>query len=216
MHVNKNSLFLGHPVPLIRKAFRELVHGYADEIFFSNHLGINKAKAAILINRLIESGYLERGKFHGYKNHVSLTIKGHSLRMASFASPIKRKTADKKIAELIERARFVNISNNHLYKVIRIAVFGSYLTKKERINDIDVDIILKRKFNEEIQRKKEDACIKRALNKGKKFGNLTEELFYPMYRTQKFLKNRSRAFSLHYGDKILERTKYKIVYEFKE
>jgi len=169
-----------------------------------------------LVNKLIKEGYLERKTYRRDLKMFSPTVKGNSLAMASFAPPITRRTADKKIAELVERAKIVNKSNHHLYKVLRIAIFGSYLTDKDRINDIDVDIILKRKFAEEIQKKKEDACIRRAISRGKKFVNFVDRLFYPMYHTQKFLKQHSRAFSLHYEDKIIEKIEYKIVYELKE
>jgi predicted nucleotidyltransferase len=212
MYLDKNSLFFGYPPPLIRKIFCELRWGNAGVRFFSHHLGINKTKAVRLVNKLIKEGYLERTN----RDTIATTIKGNSLAMASFAPPITRRTADKKIAELIERAKIVNTSNDYLYKVKRIAVFGSYLTDKDRINDIDVDIILKRKFTKEIQEKKENACIKRAISEGKEFRSFIDQLYYPLIYTQKFLKQHSRAFSLHYEDKILDKTNYKIVYELKE
>jgi len=216
MHLDKSSLFFGYPASLIRKVFRELRGGDVDVRYFSRHMGINKADAVRLVNKLIKEGYLKRTtSIRNYKT-VSTTVKGNSLAMASFAPPITRQTANKKIAELIERAKIVNKSNDHLYKVKRIAVFGSYLTDKDKINDIDIDIILERKFTDEIQKEKEDACIKRAISEGKVFRNFVEQLFYPTYHTQKFLKQHSRAFSLHYEDKILKNVEYKIVYELKE
>jgi len=49
MYLDKNSLFFGYPASLTRKVFRKLEFGYADEQFFSHHMGINQAEAAILI-----------------------------------------------------------------------------------------------------------------------------------------------------------------------
>jgi predicted nucleotidyltransferase len=216
MYLDKNSLIFGYPANEIRDVFRELGHDYAHEPFFCHHLGIKKAQASQLIINLIKDGYLERGKFCGNKDYVSLTIKGYSLRMASFAPPIARKTADRKIAELIERAKIVNTSNEFLYKVKRIAVFGSYLTDKDRINDIDIDIILKAKFSEKKQNKKENELREQAIRNGKVFHNYIDRLFYPITYTKDFLRHRSRAFSIHYEDQILEQTEYKIIYELKE
>ncbi len=214
MYLEKNSLFFGYSAVLMRDVFCKLPE-FADVKYFSRQLGIDEEQAAELVDTLIKEGYLEWETFGG-SNTLSKTIKGNSLAMASFAPPITRKTADKKIAELIERAKIVNTSNEFLYKVKRIAVFGSYLSDKDRINDIDIDIVLEKKFPKEIQKKKEDEFIKKAMRKGKEFGNFIDRLFYPMTYTKNFLKHRSRAFSLHYEDQILEQTEYKIIYELNE
>jgi DNA-binding MarR family transcriptional regulator len=217
MYLDKTGLFFGYPAPLVRKIFRELQGYDADVRYFTRNMKIKKTDALELVNKLIKEGYLEKSNSSNDRDlFVKPTIKGNALAMASFAPSITRQTADKKIAELIERARVVNQSNDHLYMVKRIAIFGSYLTDKDRINDIDVDIILERKFGQEIQKQKEDAFVQRAIDEGKRFGTLIERLFFSELHTRKFLEQRSRSLSMRYNDEILSQVEHKIIFELKE
>lgn len=215
MYLDKNSLFFGYPASLVRKVFRKIGGDDVNARFFSHHMGIHKAQANMLIQNLIKEGYLEPKTRNNQDGFVATTIKGNSLAMASFAAPITKRTADQKIDELIERAKIVNTSSDYLYKVTRIAVFGSYLTNKDRINDIDVDVLLEPKYPKEIQRENERAFTEEAVRKGKRIRNFIEQLCYPLLMTRKFLQHRSRALSLHYGDGVLDMVEYKIVFELK-
>lgn len=54
---------------------------------------------------------------------------------------ITRKKADELILKLLERAKEINTSTDkykYPYKVKRIIVFGSYLSEKEHLGDIDI------------------------------------------------------------------------------
>jgi predicted nucleotidyltransferase/predicted transcriptional regulator len=212
MYLDKNSLICGYPASVIRRIFQRLQCRHVYIHYFSYNLKIKKAAANKLVNALIAEGYL-KSESSNRGNTFSATVKGNSLAMASFAPPISRRTAEKKISELLDRVKIVNTSDNFLYKVKRVAVFGSYLTDKEKINDIDVDIILKEKYPHEIQLAKEKACVQKAFEEGKEFRSHFEQLFYAHSLTRKFLKHRSRALSLHYGDDILKQTEYKVIYE---
>lgn len=213
MNLDKNSLICGYPASLIRKVFQRIQGYQVYAQFFSHQMKIKRKDAAILVSALAEEGYLERNIPSFGEERFSITIKGNSLAMASLAPPISRQTANKKVSELLERVKIVNTSDEFLYKVKRVAIFGSYLTDKARINDVDVDIILQEKHPRNTQLAKENACIQKASDQGKEFRNYTDQLFYPQNLTRKFLKHRSRALSLHYGDDILTQTEYKIVYE---
>lgn len=213
MHFDKNTLICGYPASILRKVFQKIQGYQVYAQFFSRQMKIKVKDAAILANALVEEGYLERNISRFDEECFSITIKGSSLAMASFAPPISRKTAEKKVSELLERVQFVNNSYDFLYKVKRVAIFGSYLTDKEKINDIDIDIILQEKYPRDIQISKENDCIRKAYEGGKDFNGFMHEMFYPRSLVTKFLKHRSRALSLHYGDEILKQTEYRIIYE---
>ena len=74
-----------------------------------------------------------------------VTNKGRTLALASAAQPILRKTAERKISELLERVKIINTSPRYLFEVTKVIVFGSYLTEKQKINDIDIAVTLERK-----------------------------------------------------------------------
>lgn len=49
---------------------------------------------------------------------------------------IKRRSADQKLTELLERVGAVRDNPQYLYQVSMLVVFGSYLTDKELLGDI--------------------------------------------------------------------------------
>ena len=94
-------------------------------------------------------------------------------------------------------------------------LFGSYLNKNnEDFGDIDLAVELERKIKD--KKSFDDAkqeIINKAVENGKVFSNIVDELFYPEYLVFKFLKNRSRYISLHRIEQVsMLKTSYKEVY----
>lgn len=58
---------------------------------------------------------------------------------------LTRPTADKLVADLLLRIPMINAGDQYLYGVERIELFGSYLTSKEKLGDLDVAVLLYRK-----------------------------------------------------------------------
>jgi hypothetical protein len=70
---------------------------------------------------------------------VGHTIQGNALAMAGFGKPISRKTSDRLVSELLERARAYNANQGKPLFIDALRVFGSYLAPQ--INPLgDVDI----------------------------------------------------------------------------
>jgi hypothetical protein len=67
-----------------------------------------------------------------------LTTKGEELRRAKGSKPVARAAADKALMEMIARAEEVNASDDYLMSITHIAVFGSYVSEKDPIGDLDV------------------------------------------------------------------------------
>ena len=211
MYIDPKSEIAGYPALAVRRAMKHTGGESFSCDFFAYYLKTTEDETKRVIIKLVKDGYLEKDSER--KQNYRPTIKGNALAMASAAKPISRKTADKKLAELMQRAKIVNSSNKYLYLVKRISVFGSYLTDKEKINDIDLDIELESKYSDLSSKQRMDLEAKHTEKAGKCFSSLLERLDWPTYEVKKYLKSRSRALSLHYADKILKKTKYKIIFE---
>lgn len=60
------------------------------------------------------------------------TIEGNALTMASFGKPISRKTADRLVSGLLERAHAYNADPDKPLFINALKVFGSYLSPEMR------------------------------------------------------------------------------------
>jgi len=144
-----------------------------------------------------------------------LTAKGHSLCLARSVPPLNKAKADKIFNDFMQRVEEINCNDYYLYKVEKVLLFGSYLdpTRKD-FGDIDIAIDLKRKtdnFDEYEKARKER--IREMKQKGKRFSDYMDELFYPEYEVKLKLKNRCRYISLHpTDDGILKTANFKQIY----
>jgi predicted nucleotidyltransferase len=90
----------------------------------------------------------------------------------------------------------VNEQSELAYIVESVVVFGSYLTDRTKLNDLDIGVELTRRGKEKATGKKlQKERIARAFACGRRFGNLIEELFWPRTEVLLILKNRSRVIS---------------------
>ena len=197
MNINKNKVYLGYPILKIREILRKRQdYGYKTIVIIIKTLQCSKEDALRLIRLLLNEGLLEiPGNTH---EEYSNTLKGNSLACASAAKPLTRATANKNIAEFLERVREVNTNNHFLFKVIKVEIFGSFLTSKERISDIDLIIYLKKKINDhELYDKAYREKIDQAIANGRSFSNVGDKPCWPEHEVKLFLKSRSRAISLH-------------------
>jgi predicted nucleotidyltransferase len=115
--------------------------------------------------------------------------------MASAAKPIHRKSAERILRSFIERVKQLNSIGDYAYKVSKVVLFGSYLQANERINDIDVALLLEP--NEQDRDKQRLLEKKRVDASDRNFSSFFSQLFWPRDEVRLFLKSRSRALSLH-------------------
>lgn len=80
------------------------------------------------------------------------TIQGNALAMASFGKPISRKTADRLISGLLERAHTYNADTDKPLFINTLRIFGSYLSPEiDPIRDIDVGLTNGRRITHQKQ-----------------------------------------------------------------
>ena len=148
--------------------------------FVAGFLDMPLEDAEKFLRELARQGFIEKEETGYWRN----TVKGCALANASAAKPIKRSTAEKKLAEFLERVEEVRRSDEFLFKVSKVWVFGSYLSDKETIGDIDLSLRLQLKTKDFDEKK----------------WRWNESLFpgdIPHKATVRFLKSRSRSLSFH-------------------
>ena len=196
MNITKAQRIAGYPALAIRDFLKR-----QGSLYFSLHaaterLQISEAEADRLMKQLEKLGFIrKRGKQDTW---YRTTVKGNALAGASAAKLLSRKSAEKRLSEFMARVREVNESQPFVFKVDTVVLFGSFLSEKERIGDIDLAVELKPKTEGSAEFKSmRDARINTAIAAGQRFSSFLDRMMWPTTEVYRFLKSRARAISLH-------------------
>lgn len=152
--------------------------------------------------------FLFNNRYIKYKStgekYYTLTTIGRQFMAASAKHPITRETADRNIEELKVRCREVNNDDRYYFKVKKVYTFGSYNTKKKRISDIDLIIVLTSSTEQTEEEFMEEESHLRT------FKSFSEEIYWPQRKTVQFLKNRRSALDIYTVMEDVERIFNKI------
>ena len=203
MRIRRDQVLLGIPALELRKLMRRWGSGCGDARFIRTVLQVSESEAGQLLQRLQDSGYVEceAGMKRGNKFYV-MTVKGCALAGASAAQPIRRELAQRRLHELIERMAQANRDDRFLVGVQEAAVFGSYLTSQSHLGDLDVHYTTYRKIGDAEEFMRVSRRLARA--SGRRFDRFIDELYWPETELGRFLKNRSRVYSLADNSQLLE------------
>ncbi|WP_258046211.1 hypothetical protein [Leifsonia shinshuensis] len=170
-------------------------------------------QAQLAINALTSAGYLEPAGDDDADMWVT-TIAGNALAQASFGKPISRKTADRLVAELVERAKKFNADPTYVVSVARLRVFGSYQREDvDPLGDVDVELIIAFRPNEE----ERTGAVKRySKASGRRFNSYLDELFWPETELRQILKNRSAAINITQENVDLLTDRVRTIYAIEE
>lgn len=174
-----------------------------------------------LVNQLTEENYIVwvKKKFpDGCQYKLTATEKGRRFGIVKATAPLTRAKADKMLSDLIKRAKSINENPEFVFFVERIEVFGSYLTDKELLGDLDVGVKLDRRYNGELFTEHNQHRIEMAKSGGRSFNNSTDQLNWPYLEVMLMLKTRKRGLSIHdiNEDEVFNVTETKLVYQFTE
>lgn len=154
---------------------------------------------------LLKEGYLEFREERDGRSWYELTPKGNALAQATAAKPISRKTAEKKLQEFMARVEQLNNNDEYAFKIARVALFGSLLSDASHVNDIDFAIQLQaRQSDHQAFREHSRKRVEVAQANGKIFRTSNEQLFWSRDEIYLFLKARSRVYSLHGIEELVE------------
>lgn len=147
MQINKDDLIAGYSVLEIRKIMKKARDLKWNSDLVEELLDITPTKAKRLLKELQVQNYIEKVEIKGDIQYWKNTLKGNQLALASASQPIKRQTAGKLLEDFIRRIYELNSSTHYLYYVRRALLFGSYLTDKERLGDIDIIVEIEPKYS---------------------------------------------------------------------
>jgi DNA-binding MarR family transcriptional regulator len=208
MRITTDQKIAGYSAMRIRQLMRQTVDGSMTLRHVRRVLGCSNSVATRVLKRLQKDGFVESAR-----GHLEVSVKGNALAMATAASPLRRATAARLIAGLLERAKAVNADDNWAYLVGRVVVFGSYVRGVERPNDVDVACELRPRWTPDRQLAQEQ--VRRELRAGQ-FRNTTQWALWPKLEVFRFLKARTRGLSVHeLEDWILKTENHQVLFEEK-
>lgn len=205
MRIRSDERIAGYPAVQVRQLMRETVgrsisHRYVREI-----LSCSNSRAARVLNELEKAGFIE-----SMRGYWEATTKGSALAMATAAPPLTRETADRLVAELVQRARYLNADDRWAYRVRVLIVFGSYTRGADRPNDVDVACELRPRWSGEKQLRMEQ---ERRDNRGGRFRNICQWATWPKLEVIRYLRARARGLSIHELDDWIKSNEHIVVFE---
>jgi predicted nucleotidyltransferase len=207
MRITTGQKIAGYPAVQIRELMRKTVAGSITLERVRMVVGCSGSGAASVLNSLQEDGFVEsvRG------GRLELSTKGRALAMATAAPPLRRATASRLVADLIERARALNADESWAYRVGTVVVFGSYVRGVDRPSDVDVACELCPRWRSDRQRSEEQV---RREARVEPFRNLSEWAAWPKLEVFRFLRARARGISIHELDEwIIQSTQHEVVFK---
>lgn len=216
MKIDSKDKIAGIPILSVRKLLSSR-GDFLDEAGVIAHLRVSPPTARKLIRELERQEFIVRTETFEKALAWEMTMKGRALKLATAAKPIARDTADARLSEFLERVNEVSADDHFIYKVKRAWVFGSYLSKSEKLGDVDLAIELTpktfpgRSFDEVVQAK-----ISEARRNGRRFSSFFAQITWPQKEVWLKLKAKSRSLSLHPYLKTMENfSKHKLIYKDK-
>jgi hypothetical protein len=215
MRVAKDQVICGLAAPDARKLMR--IYGDRHPASTAGHLfGIDVKRAAELLTGFENHGYLRpvEAGFEPRETWWVTTVQGGALAQASFGKPIKRATAERHLAGVLERARQFNADPAKLLSVIQLSVFGSYLDPVvEELGDLDLAITYAHRDNG-------DDFMERVLDcanaSGRHFGTFVDQIAWPERELLMFLKNRSPAINITTEDISVFTSRSRVIYRVED
>ncbi len=180
---------------------RALLHRLAPDLWTADDVAremkVTRPAAMKLIAALHSAGYVEKTPRQP-KGIWRNTIAGNAVAISTAAKPIHRATGEERLAQFLERVRVLNADDKWAYRVTKVVVFGSYLTTKSRLGDVDLAI----QFKPRPQYRDQWAEVllaqaETAARRGTRFSTFVDRLGWAQREAKRFLKSRSRALSLH-------------------
>lgn len=179
-------------------------------------LRIDDPAALAVCARMATEGYLDLTRPDDEFPEYALTLEGGALRNASAGRRFRRATAERHLAQLLERVEQANASDELLYRVGKVLLFGSMLGDAAMVGDVDLAVGLVAKTDDSalFQRWANDRILAASAG-GRRFSNLTQQVTWPSEEVVHFLKGGSAVLSLTTtADKVLEATESRLLYEY--
>lgn len=196
MRVAKTDTIAGLPAVLARSIVRKLRgREMVGEAVADLLEGTGCEREAVLAE-LEAAGYMEKVRVDTDGDvWWDSTIQGNALAMASFGKPISRKTAERLIAGLVERAQAYNGDPGKPLFISTLRVFGSYLNPDVNpLGDVDIELTYGRRITGQT------ALADYTRASGRSFGTYFDQLMWPQTELVRHLKKRSAFINITLED----------------
>lgn len=198
MQITPGQMIAGQSAIVLRNALRHLRDVTWSSKSLAYYLKVAPLRARRIISHLVKFGYVEPDKSVKKPDSWCLTNAGRALTNANAMRPLPREQANRLIDDFLARVKEVNANPYFLYQVSKVILFGSYLSKKQALGDVDLAIQLspkepnKGRFEKLVMQRSRDA-----VKSGRQFPTYIDELAWPETEVRRFLKGRVRYVSLH-------------------
>ncbi len=145
MHLSTKTHIAGQLAMKVRDFLRKTESGIWNAQHAENYFKISQNEAEILIQELAQKEYIVPNRIRN-EEYWTLAPDGVRFACATATKGILRTNAEKLLQGFLERVQQVNKDDYFLYRVTKVAVFGSYLdAQKDKVNDIDLLVQLQPK-----------------------------------------------------------------------
>jgi hypothetical protein len=205
MRITKEEVVAGHSAMRVRGFLRRFKRGFFTLSAAEGFMQLKSRQAAEFINDMVTLKLIEPTMPFGNNAAFQVATLGHAFANATAAKPISRGTAERVLREFVDRVNAVNTSEEYAFIVQSAVLFGSMLSRVDRLGDVDVAIDLRRRILDSAKFKQQ--CDRRrhlAEERGRAFPTVFEWATWPQKEVVLQLKARSRSLSLHEFDQVME------------
>jgi predicted nucleotidyltransferase len=216
VRIDSNEAIAGEPIFEIRRLLRRSRGHLITLETVSCCMKVSSQRGGEVLQAIERGGYV--APYEPFPGAWAQTIKGNALAIASLAKPIKRTTAERHLQKFLERVQAVNApTSRFLYRVERVALFGSLLGDGESVGDVDLAVLLKpairdrKRFCAELESRGEEGFLA-----GQTSSDPVDKFGWPDKEVWIFLKSRCRALSLcRFSDELLQIAPHRIIYTWR-
>lgn len=215
MLLDAKEKIAGFPVLKVRDVLKSLRNFCWGPAALSRRLGTSAGHARKLIKALEDMGYAKRADPKYDPDLWEVAPGAGRFLCAQGGRAITRKAAVRLVEEFLDRVREVNADPYFLYSVRRVIAFGSFLSNKEKLGDIDLAVTLERREPDADRYEKvAKERVELVSSKGRTFSTFVDMLYWPEHEVILHLKSRSRYLKLHSDqDGVLKDAQTRVIYE---
>jgi predicted nucleotidyltransferase len=206
MRLNKNSTVCGLPAHHAREIMR-LFNSAKPQRFLQQWAD----DADALATAFADEGWFQF-KFRDAEGDAGweTTTRGNALAQASFRRAITRRTAERHLKAVVQRASDYNEDPGYLFSIEQVIVFGSYLQPDvAELGDLDIAITT-RDRNETPERAQR--ALEYAAASGRSFGAFVDRLSWAETELTQILRNRTSSISVTREDVSTLTDQWQVVY----
>jgi hypothetical protein len=216
LQIKSTDAVSGVPIMQVRSFFQRIVSWHRDSFnlpCLRDQLSLDEKSAMALASELVAQGYVEEAQNGIHK----FTEKAGELVRASAASKVSRKTAEDALAGLLERVKRYNLDSDKIFTIETVVVFGSFLSTKVKLGDLDVAVKWRDRNPKDPERSA--TALAYARQSGRRFSTFFHQLAWAEMELPQILKARKRTITIQPWNVFLkmaarnpERIPYKVVF----